>query len=180
MCRIELPSVSCGVPGLCHAAIGSASSSHGLGIVEGGSLAGNESASVLSILRSRRQGLGFRRMACRRLVSASSGEVITTKTSLHRLSGFRIGDREKLKPATLVRVHCHAIASFSWNRNPSPAVCATYVQPCCAQTMVVEPQERRRHLRLLIGVMDGLRFERAKPIGRDRRITIAVASPKPQ
>ena len=125
MCRIELPSVSCGVPGLCHAAIGSASSSHGLGIVEGGSLAGNESASVLSILRSRRQGLGFRRMACRRLVSASSGEVITTKTSLHRLSGFRIGDREKLKPATLVRVHCHAIASFSWNRNPSPAVCAT-------------------------------------------------------
>src|SRR6185437_11237946 len=94
MCRIELPSVSCGVPGLCHAAIGSASSSHGLGIVEGGSLAGNESASALSILRSRRQDLGFRRMACRRLVSASSGEVITTKTSLHRLSGFQIGDRE--------------------------------------------------------------------------------------
>ena len=63
-----------------HAAIGSASSSHILGIVQGGSLAGKESASVLSMLRSRLQGLGFRRMACRRLVSASSGEMITANS----------------------------------------------------------------------------------------------------
>jgi hypothetical protein len=61
-----------------HAAIGSASSSHGLGIVEGGSLAGKESANVLSRLFSRRQGLGLRRMAWRRTVSASSDEMVTT------------------------------------------------------------------------------------------------------
>src|SRR5579872_188670 len=39
--------------GRAQAAIGSASSSHGLGIVEGGSLAGKESANVVSIFRSR-------------------------------------------------------------------------------------------------------------------------------
>ena len=41
---------------------------------DGGSLAGNESATVLSILRSRRRGWGFNRMLCRSFVSISSND----------------------------------------------------------------------------------------------------------
>jgi len=76
-----------------HAAIGSVSSSQGLGIVEGGSLAGKESASVLSILRSRLQGLGFRGMAWRRLVSSSSGEMITAPVYTNSWARNGIGIR---------------------------------------------------------------------------------------
>lgn len=76
----------CGIELLPQAAIGSASSSHGLGMDEGGSLAGKESANVLSMLCSRLQGLGFRRRAWRRVVSACSGEMVTAAASLYPMN----------------------------------------------------------------------------------------------
>ena len=54
-----------------------------------------------------------------------------------------------------------------------------HVQPRRAQTMVVEPQERRRHLRQLVRVEDGLRLPGTKSVWRDRGVTVAVGGNKP-
>jgi hypothetical protein len=51
-------------------------------MLDGGSLAGKESANVLSMLRSRLQGLGLRRIAWQPSgFSSSSGEMATAKQS---------------------------------------------------------------------------------------------------
>ena len=54
-----------------------------------------------------------------------------------------------------------------------------HVQPRRAQTMVVEPQERRRHLRQLVRVEDGLRLPETKSVWRDRGVAVAVGGNKP-
>ena len=44
-----------------------------------------------------------------------------------------------------------------------------------AQTVIVEPEKRRRHLRQLIAVVDHLRVARAEPVWRNCGVTVAVS-----
>ena len=48
------------------------------------------------------------------------------------------------------------------------------VQSRGAETVVVEPEQRGRHLRLLVRVVDRLRLARAEPVRRHRRVAVAV------